>query len=99
MGFGLNVPNSAPTQTGSGVYVGTTGPVSYTYQTRDWTGVTPPLPVSNSIKLTAMNIRTMTIDPVRARVDCNVALKVLTDGPLDVTLDGCGPGGVRHFGN
>jgi len=26
-------------------------------------------------------------------------LKVLTDGPLDVTLDGCGPGGVRHFGN
>jgi len=99
MAFGLGIPTSAPTQTGSGIYVGTTGPVSYTYQTRDWTGETPPISASNSIKLTAQNIRTITIDPVRARVDCNVMLRVLTDGPLDVTLDGCGPSGVRHFGN
>jgi hypothetical protein len=83
MAFGLGIPTSAPTQTGSGIYVGTTGPVSYTYQTRDWTGETPPISASNSIKLTAQNIRTITIDPVRARVDCNVMLRVLTDGPLD----------------
>ena len=97
-GFGVADPTSNPTQTGSGVYVGTTGPVSYTYQTRDW-GATPQLPVSNSLKIVALNIRTMKISPGRAKIDCSAALRVLTDGPVDITLDGCGPSGVHHFGN
>jgi len=98
LGFGVADPTPNPTQTGSGVYVGTTGPVSYTYQTRDW-GVTPQLAVSNSLKIVALNIRTMTINPERAKIDCGAAFRVITDGPLDITLDGCGASGVHHFGN
>jgi hypothetical protein len=96
--FGVADPAPNPTQTGSGVYVGTTGPVSYTFQSRDW-GATPQIPASNSLKIVAQNIRTLTINVQRARVDCSAALRVLTDGPVDITLDGCGPGGVHHFSN
>jgi hypothetical protein len=51
----------------------------------------------NSLTITAKNIGTLTIDPQRAKVSCDAELDVRTDGPLSITLLGCG-GGPRNFG-
>jgi len=97
LAYGLADPAPTDTQTGTGVYVGTTGPVSYTFQSRDWGG-TPQIQASNALKIVAQNIKTMTINTARARIDCNASIRANTDGPLDVILSGCGPSGVRQFG-
>jgi hypothetical protein len=49
------------------------------------------LPVrSNALQLTLTNVRSLTVDVKRARVSCAVALTGKTDGPVQVTLAGCG---------
>jgi hypothetical protein len=48
--------------------------------------------LENRILIKATNIAKVTIDPVPARVDCNVALDVESDDPAhppEVTLAGC----------
>jgi hypothetical protein len=45
----------------------------------------------------AKNIRSIVIDVARARVTCGTKLDVATDGPLSVTLLGCG-GAPQTFG-
>lgn len=52
---------------------------------------------SDTLTITAKNISTLTIDPQRAKVTCNAKLDVKTDGPLSITLLGCG-GGPLTFG-
>jgi pimeloyl-ACP methyl ester carboxylesterase len=44
----------------------------------------------DAIDVNATNIAAASIDVGRAGVDCNVALKITTDGPIAVTLPGCG---------
>jgi hypothetical protein len=48
------------------------------------------LPVADTIDLTVTNVKALTIDVARAHVDCNVKLNVTSDGPVAVTLAGCG---------
>ncbi len=55
---------------------------------RDWEAPRPVL-VENRILVNAVNIRSITIDPVLARVDCNVQLDVISDGPINIRLIGC----------
>ena len=50
----------------------------------------PVVPASDSLTITAKNIGSLTIDPQRAKVSCNAKLDVKTDGPLSITLLGCG---------
>jgi hypothetical protein len=45
---------------------------------------------SDSLTITATNIRQVTIDPARAHVDCAATMTVTSDGPLSVHLLGCG---------
>jgi len=52
---------------------------------------------SDALTITVKNIRTLTIDPQRAKVSCNAKLDVKSDGPLSITLLGCG-GGPHTFG-
>lgn len=47
------------------------------------------VPVENRIVIKATNIAKVTIDPVAARVDCNVQLDIDSDGPIEVMLRGC----------
>jgi len=42
------------------------------------------------------NLRWVTIDLHRAGLTCGAVLQVKTDGPVDVTLAGCGK--TLHFG-
>ena len=60
-------------------------------------GSGPAQPPSDALEVTAKNIKSLTIDPQRAKVSCDTKLKVKTDGPLSVTLLGCG-GAPQTFG-
>ncbi|MGH8998189.1 MAG: hypothetical protein ACRDY7_02220, partial [Acidimicrobiia bacterium] len=55
----------------------------------------PDQAVGNTLTIKATNIGAVTIDPERARVTCDAKLDVETDGPLSVTLLGCG--GPKEF--
>jgi len=57
----------------------------------------PAQPASATLSITAKNIRSVTIDVQRAKVSCGAKLDVKSDGPLSVTLLGCG-GAPQTFG-
>src|SRR5207237_5492510 len=59
-------------------------------------GSGPAQTPTDTLTITAKNIGTLTIDPQRAKVSCNAKLDVKTDGPLSITLLGCG-GGPQTF--
>jgi hypothetical protein len=85
-GFGKSDPTSTFTAT-PGV---TSGPVAVPYvETRREWSAPGTVPVQNRIVIKATNIGSLTIDPVAARVDCDVQLDVDSDGPIDITLLGC----------
>jgi predicted esterase len=89
-GFGAGDPAALPTQHGAGALSGGTLPaIAYTSQSRQW-GPAPPRPVRNQLDIDATNVSALTIDPSRAHVSCGAALIVKTDGPVSVTLAGCG---------
>jgi hypothetical protein len=89
-GFGVGDPTAGPTQHGAGALTGGTLPaIAYTSQSRQW-GPVPPALQRNRLDIKAENLSSVTIDPERARVSCSADLNVTTDGPLTVTLAGCG---------
>ena len=89
-GFGVGDPRPSGTEVSAGTLTGGNLPaLAYTRQQQEW-GATPEAPVENVLEITAENIEHVTVNPLRARVGCDVALDVDTDGPLDVTLAGCG---------
>ncbi|HEX6460275.1 MAG TPA: glucodextranase DOMON-like domain-containing protein [Thermoleophilaceae bacterium] len=95
-GFGVSDPVPGPTQHGAGALTGGTLPaIAYTSQSKQW-GPALPAPVRNRLDIDAQNISALTIDPSRAHVSCGAALNVQTDGPVTVTLAGCGR--TEHFG-
>src|SRR5205807_6149545 len=88
--FGVGDPTPTGVAQGAGVLLGGNhGPMSFVSREQDW-GAAPTTPVTDKLDITATNISSVTIDPARAGVDCNAALKVTSDGPLTVTLTGCG---------
>ena len=89
-GFGRADATPSGQQAGTGVLTGgTIGPLAYTRQFQTW-GPEPAAPVANRIDIDLTNVATVTIDVARARVGCDVELDVTTDGPVAVTLAGCG---------
>jgi hypothetical protein len=89
-GFGAGDPLPSAEQTGVGTLTGGyMGPIQYLSFARTW-GPVPSAPVADEIDITATNVATAAIDVTRAHVDCHVKLKITTDGPLTVTLPGCG---------
>ncbi|HWF53339.1 MAG TPA: hypothetical protein VG223_01865 [Solirubrobacteraceae bacterium] len=91
-GFGVGDPTPSAVKLGLGQLTGGyMGPLLYASVTKTWN---PPTPVPSEpradvIDITATNLATASIDVTRADVDCNVQLKITTDGPLTVTLPGC----------
>jgi len=63
--------------------------LAYISRSQQW-GKPQPAPVQDVLVITAKNLATMTVDVARAQVDCGVHLDVKTDGPLSITLAGCG---------
>jgi hypothetical protein len=89
-GFGVGDPLPGATGHGAGALTGGTLPaIAYTSQSRQW-GPVPPALTRNRLEIDAQNLSALTIDPARAHVSCGAALDVTTDGPVSVTLAGCG---------
>jgi hypothetical protein len=89
-GSGTGDPPPSATQYGAGTLTGGTLPaLAYTSRYKTW-GAAPAAVTADRLDITAANVATVTVDPARARVDCNVVLDVHTDGPLTVNLAGCG---------
>lgn len=83
-GFGLTAGTSRQRH-GAGV---TTEGIPYVETERTWS--TPRrVARTNTITIDARNIGSLTIDPVAARVGCDVELDVITDGPIEIRLLGC----------
>ena len=95
-GFGVGDPAPSGTQFSGGALVGGNVPVlGYDQQSQSW-GAAPSAPVADRLDVSAVNVGTVTVDPRRARVDCNAVVDVVhTDGPLTVVLAGCGKAGVH----
>jgi hypothetical protein len=68
---------------------GNLGPIQFARTATTW-GATPHIPSLDVIDVAAKNISTASINVQRAHVNCSVALHITTDGPLTVTLPGCG---------
>ena len=89
-GFGVGDPPVSPTTPGVGVLPGgALGALTYTSTAKTW-GPAPATPVKDELHLNATNITSVTIDPQRAKIDCAAVLDVQSDGPISVTLLGCG---------
>ena len=94
-GFGVGDPPVRPTTHTTGTLTGgNIGPLTYAQDERTW-GKAPHAPRRDVLHLDVENLRTVTVHLKRARLDCRVDLKVKTDGPLAVTLAGCGR--TEHF--
>ena len=96
-GFGVDDPTPSGPQPGAGVQTGGAAfPVLPYLEIKQTWSAPPQHARTDAITVTATNLAAVTIDVIRAKVDCNVALHVTTDGPLAVTLAGCSK--VVHFG-
>jgi putative esterase/glucodextranase-like protein len=89
-GFGLIDPAKNPTQTGSGTLEGgNLGTMPYNERLKTWDpGSTTT--AHQVLHLNAQNLAQVVVHPARARLSCNAHLDVTTDGPLTLTLAGCG---------
>ena len=89
-GFGVGDPAASGPQPGAGVQTdGAAFPVlPYTELKQTWSAP-PTSPRADSITLKVTNLTSLTIDVERARVNCDVALLVVSDGPLTIHLAGC----------
>jgi hypothetical protein len=88
-GFGTGDPVPSAPQLGTGTLeAGHLGNLQFTRQARTW-GPTPETGKQDRIDVTAGGIESATIDPARARVDCQADVRITSDGPLTVTLAGC----------
>jgi hypothetical protein len=94
-GFGRADPPQHATSHTLGTLTGGNVPLlEYSEQSRAW-GKAPKVAKQNVLELDVTNLRAATIHLRRARLSCGAKLEVTTDGPLAVTLAGCGR--TRHF--
>ena len=89
-GFGLIDPAKNPTQTGPGTLEGgNLGTMPYNERLKTWDPGTSTT-AHQVLHLNAQNLAQVVVHPARARLNCNAHLDVTTDGPLTLTLAGCG---------
>jgi dienelactone hydrolase len=88
--FGITDAKVMPVTPGAGVLVGGEIPaMAYVSREQKW-GPFGKAPKADALQLTLTNLRTATIDMSRAGLTCGAKLAVKTDGPVTVTLAGCG---------
>lgn len=89
-GFGVSDTTAQAKQTTVGATEGTTSPVNPYLREYRHLPTPPAAPKANELVIDAKNIGAVTIDPQQAKVDCGAKLRVVSDGPVKVTLAGCG---------
>jgi hypothetical protein len=94
--FGVTDAKVLPVAPGAGVMTGGEIPaMAYVSRSQQW-GPFGKAAKADALTLTLTNLRTATIDMARAGLTCGAKLTVKTDGPVAVTLGGCGK--TLHFG-
>ena len=89
-GLGTGDPARSGTQHGAGELTGGMLPaIAYVRQYQTW-GPVPAAPRADVLDVKAVNLATATIEPARAGPNCKAQVNVTTDGPLKLTLAGCG---------
>ena len=90
-GFGQGDPVASPaTELGSGSLTGgNLGTIRFTSQKKRWTSQ-PGAAKANRIDVKATNVSSAVIDVKRARVSCSADVRITSDGPIALTLAGCG---------
>ena len=96
-GFGAGDPAPSGPQPGAGVLAGGAlfPALPYLEVSQSW-GAVPVQKHTDTLTINVTNLRSLTIDVARARVDCHVNLAVTTDGPVTIALRGCHR--TLHFG-
>ncbi len=96
-GFGVgDAPVHATTHSAGMLTGGNVGPLTYAQTAKTW-GKAPKRPTRDVLHIDATNLRTVTVQPARAKLDCHASLDVHTNGPLSVKLAGCRR--TEHFGS
>jgi hypothetical protein len=86
---GLGDPPTLPLEVTPGILEGGShGPLPYTNRSLAW-GLAPTEPAEDRLAVTATNLATATVEPVRAGLDCSAQVEVTSDGPFELTLAGC----------
>jgi hypothetical protein len=89
-GLGTKVPAVEPVQTSGGALTGGEIPaMAYVERSQSWSPAAKAFPL-NVLTVDAHNLSAMTVDVRRARLSCDVVVQAHTDGPLTITLAGCG---------
>ena len=86
--FGEGDPVASAEQSGAGVIFGKLAAQAYVSQYKTW-GLPPAAPTADRLEIVARNVSALNVNVQRAKLSCNAALQVDTDGPLTVTLEGC----------
>jgi hypothetical protein len=87
---GTGDPTPSGEKHGAGVLTGGMVPaVAYVRQYQTW-GPILPTSSSDTLDIRATNLATATIAPGRAGLSCQAHVRVITDGPIRITLAGCG---------
>jgi hypothetical protein len=88
--FGVGDPRVLPLDTEPGTLDGGShGPLPYVSRARRWSR-TPRTRKANRLDVRATNVATATVDVRRARLRCDVDVRIRSDGPLRIRLAGCG---------
>jgi predicted esterase len=91
-GLGAGEPPAQAPQASAGAYPTSVGgaPVPYYGDDLDW-GAAQPSTRSDTLDITATNVKSVTVYAARAGLSCHPTIDVDSDGPLDVTVAGCAP--------
>jgi pimeloyl-ACP methyl ester carboxylesterase len=88
--FGIKDAAVLPVQPGAGVLTGGEIPaMAFVSRSQQW-GPFGTAPKADALQLTLTNLKAVAVDAARAGLSCNAKLSVKTDGPVSVTLAGCG---------
>jgi pimeloyl-ACP methyl ester carboxylesterase len=88
-GFGTGDPVPSQTELGTGTLPdGNLGTLNFTSRRKTW-GAAPARPSANRLDISAENISAATVNVQRARVGCDADVRIESDGPIAITLDGC----------
>jgi hypothetical protein len=88
--FGLKDAPVLPVEPGAGVLTGGEIPaMAYVSRAQKW-GPFGKATKADTLQLTLTNLTSVTVDVARAGLSCATTLLVKTDGPVTVTLAGCG---------
>ncbi len=87
--FGVGDPEANPSADSAGALTGgNLGALSFERRSKTWKDA-PQATAEDALFLDAKNVRSVTVNPQRARLTCAAKLSVKTDGPLTVNLAGC----------